>query len=620
MKYNIVEFADAELRKYLDILGLTADIKLGLYSQIGSDYADSEEEDGYEIKLTGGKGYIAASNERSVLFGVYRLLHELGIRFIRPGNGGTYYPKSAKMTDLDISSRAAKKYRVMCIEGAVSVEDVLDMIEWLPKVGFNGYYIQFSDAFIFFDRWYSHRNNPIKSPEPIDYDTCRGFVRRITEEAKRRGILVHRMGHGWTCDPFGVENHGWDPVPNEEIPDSYREICAMVGGKREVWRNMPVASQLCFSNSYVVETMSEAVVRYFEENPDTDAVHFWLGDYYNNYCECPECAKYRPADMYVRIVNSITDKMAERGINKKIFIINGYNLGYPPISERIRHPDMAVLTFAPISRTFSASFPEGFKICQPPVYKSNSFDLPRSVEENLAYLYKWEEIFEGDVIDFDYHLMWDHILDAGGEGIAKIIHKDIKNFSSLGICGYISCQLQRNAFPTSIAMTTMAKTLWDTECDFDEIRRELYGASFGEEWVEELCSYFSTLSLGFDIGALRSQSKISPDLRRENICVSIDKMEKFLPVIEQNLSAENPCHRESWELLYLHNKIYHTLGLSILAHIDGDPDRSEELRQRSAMIVWENEDKLKCVLDSQYYELMTKLEINLDGEVAFYDT
>ena len=107
--------------------------------------------------------------------------------------------------------------------------------------------------------------------------------------------------------------------------------------------------------------------------------------------------------------------------------------------------------------------------------------LPIFVDENLSYLCEWENFFDGDTIDFDYHLMWDHILDAGGEGIARVIHDDIINFESLGMNGYISCQLQRNAFPTSVAMTVMGKTLWSSKTDFDATRKKLYANSFGEE-------------------------------------------------------------------------------------------------------------------------------------------
>ena len=95
----------------------------------------------------------------------------------------------------------------MCIEGVVSLENVLDMIDWMPKVGYNGYYIQFEDAYAFFDRWYS-RESTVKEPEYFDHAMAEKYVDIIEKAVKDRGLLLMRMGHGWTCNPFGIVTNG----------------------------------------------------------------------------------------------------------------------------------------------------------------------------------------------------------------------------------------------------------------------------------------------------------------------------------------------------------------------------------------------------------------------------
>ena len=50
--------------------------------------ADPRLDDAYRIDFRDGAGEIVGSNERSVLFGVYRLLHELGCTWVRPGRDG----------------------------------------------------------------------------------------------------------------------------------------------------------------------------------------------------------------------------------------------------------------------------------------------------------------------------------------------------------------------------------------------------------------------------------------------------------------------------------------------------------------------------------------------------
>lgn len=619
-KTSVIAFAREELSRYLDILGLRAEIALGLLADFGlmAELKDPVQDDAVAIRVSSGKGYVAGSNERSVLIGVYRLLEAWGIRWIRPGKNGTYYPPNASVQDLDIFEIADNRHRTMCIEGAVSLENVLDMIEWLPKVGFNGYYIQFNDAFIFFDRWYGHRGSTVKQPEPFSYEKAREYVSIMIREIKRRGLMLHRMGHGWTCDPFGIENHGWDPMDPATIPQDYLDLCAQINGERKLWKDRPMSTQLCYSNPVVRKTMVQGVLDYIRDNPETDVIHFWLGDYYNNTCECPACMAELYSEYPTMMLNEITTALVEQGLKTQIVFYNGYNLGWPPEKEKVLHTENTIMMFAPISRTFAESFPNGFPIKEIPPYEINNFSLPRSVDENLAYLYQWEQIYDGDAIDFDYHLMWDHILDAGGEGIARIIHEDIKNFPSLGLCGFISCQLQRNAFPTSIAMTTMAKTLWNRQADFEQIRRDLYAANFGEAAADQLCAYFASLSRGFDIGAIRSQRPVEREGFIRDLTQTLADMDAFAPVIARNRqTAEAPCHREAWELLALHREIYYVLGQSILAHLTGDPQKSEQLRLQSVQMAWENEDKLQSVLDCLYYSDMTRTRINLDGPVPF---
>ena len=616
---SVIAFAREELQKYLQLLDISANLTLGLFHDFGlqADVRDPVLDDAIAISVKDRKGYIAGCNGRSVLMGVYRLLEQWGIRWVRPGPNGTYIPAAATVCDVQLLERPEKRHRTMCIEGAVSIENVLDMIEWLPKVGFNGYYIQFSDAFIFFDRWYSHRQSPVKEPEPFSYEKAREYVERMTDEIKKRGMLLQRMGHGWNCDPFGVENHGWDPVDPATVPQEYLDLCAMINGERKLWMNQPISTQLCYSNPKVRKTMVEGVLNYVKEHPEADFIHFWLGDYFNNTCECPNCTERVYSDFLVMMLNDITDELVRQGLSTQLGFINGYNASWPPGKERIRNTERTTLTFAPISRTFCESFPEGFQQKEIPPYELNNFDLPRSVDENLAYLYQWEQCYDGDVMNFDYYLMWDHILDAGGEGIARVIHQDIRNFKSLGVSSFISCQLQRNAFPTSIAMTTMAKTLWNSAVEFDSIRRDLYAAAFGEDAADALCEYFGTLSAGFDIGAIRSQRPVDRAECKSLLSKALEAMEQFRPVIEAHLQVENPCHRTSWEHLEIHRQIYTILGQSILASMSGDPEAGEALRLQSVRLAWENEDKVQPVLDCLYYEDMTRTRINLDGPMPF---
>ncbi|MBQ4107975.1 MAG: DUF4838 domain-containing protein [Clostridia bacterium] len=618
MKYDVIGFAKNELDKYLEKLGISADIELCVQPTLGG--VDKPiYDDAIEICVTNKKGHIFGSNERSVLIGVYRLLEEWGIRWVRPGKNGTYYPKKCVAHDVSITEKASKRHRTMCIEGAVSLENVLDMVEWLPKAGFNGYFIQFDNAFIFFERWYSHAKNPFRDAEPFDAEKSREYVKIISDEVKKRGLMLHRMGHCWTCNPFGVICNGWDEVAPEDIPDSYIEICALVGGKRDVWKNKPLTTQLCYSKPNVRETIADAVVDYVKSNPETDVIHFWLGDYFNNYCECDECAKKTVSDHYVTMVNEITAKMEAEGLDTTVIFDCGYNTALPPIKEKLTHPQKTMLMFAPISRTFAESFPDSFKLTEATKFAHNEFTNPRSVDENLAYLCEWEKYYTGDAVDFDYHLMWDHILDAGGEGIARVIYDDIRNFENLGMNGFISCQLQRNTFPTSIAMTVMGKTLWNNDTDFDKVRRELYAASFGEDMADKMCEYFATLSRGFDIGCIRAQKPYDKDIFKTDVQNALKAMEEMKPIAKAHLSESDPCRHECWKFVLLNIELYSIIGEAILVRLDGDIEQSKEMVKSAAQIAFEKEDELQVALDCNFFEHMTRTRITPEKAIEFKD-
>jgi hypothetical protein len=53
----------------------------------------------------------------------------------------------------------------------------------------NCYFNQFRIPFTFFDRWYSHQNNPGMEAVPVSPDEAAGMVRNHIGEIKKRGML-----------------------------------------------------------------------------------------------------------------------------------------------------------------------------------------------------------------------------------------------------------------------------------------------------------------------------------------------------------------------------------------------------------------------------------------------
>ena len=609
MNTTVINFAKEELQKYLKQLGIPADISLGLFEDynVKMELEDPELDDAYVIDVHNNIGFIAGSNERSVLFGVYRLLEEWGMTWVRPGINGDHFPENPHSPDLKIREKAWKRHRTMCIEGAISFENILDMVDWLPKVAMNGYFIQFEDALTFFQRWYRHLANPYVEGKSLTQEEITDFMNVLVKEIKKRGLMLHRKGHGWHNLAFGIsEDPEFQPKP-EEIPREYLDLCAMVDGKRQLTFNNPFLTQLCYSNPKVINKIADAVTEYALKNPEVDYIHFWLSDHLNNTCECEECIKKICSDHYLNIVNEITDRFVEKGIKSKIVPLIYLDAIYVPKETELRNPQCVLLGYAPITRTFANTFPETFRRTEAPEYKINSFKKPLDIDENLSHLYTWQQKYGGEYVDFDYHLMWDFMLDAGGEGMAKVLYTDISHFDGLGLDGYISCQLNRNAFPTSVAMTEMAKLLWNKNADFDEVRTNLYKGMFGKRNVDKEKEYFALLSEKFDLGVLKGEKECKDiPAFKQGIIDALTAMEEFEKIIDANVIRYDPCEHDSWVYLKHHKVIYSLFGKAIVARLEGDDELCDKLMAESFDYAFKNEDVLKPVLDCYFLQRTLK--------------
>lgn len=554
--------------------------------------ADREFDDAVCIHVDRKGGIIAGSNPRSVLLAVYRYLHELGCRWVRPGPDGEFVPRRDPSDLLaDVSEAASYRHRGICIEGAVSREHVLDIIDWAPKAGFNAYFTQFREAHTFFDRWYS--NQP--DAKPFTIEDARAILRVVVQEIEKRDLLYHAVGHGWTCEPFGVAGLGWDQ--RETATPEVAKYLALVNGKRDFWGGVPLNTNLCYSNPEVRRIIVNEIASYSQTHPEIDLLHFWLADGSNNQCECEECSKARPADFYVKMLNELDDELTARGLPTRIVFLIYVDLLWPPEVETIRNPDRFVLMFAPITRTYLKTFSPESDLPEIPPYQRNRLDFPRSVEMNVAFLKSWQAIFGGDSFDFDYHFMWHHYKDPGYLQVAEVLHGDCQQLSGIGLNGLVSCQVQRAFFPHGLGMNVMGWTLWDKARDFGKMAKDYFRAAFGPDG-EKALEYMRNLSASFVPVFALDESELGREEQTQAISAARDAIDAFRPVVRQNMGADNPCHATSWKLLDCHADIWVELADALEARVYGDGQRAWEKWERVKTILQDNKNLLDPVLDT----------------------
>ena len=609
-KNETVRFAYSELCRYLKLADETLLIKecveeafseCGNKLWVGIDSSfekhlpcvdDKELDDGIYINVKNGAGIITGTNPRSVLIAVYRFLKELGFDWVRPGEDGEMIPEAVPSSyEINICEAASYRHRAVCIEGSVSYEHVRNVIDWVPKASMNGYYIQFRVPYTFFERWYNHRDNPRLEPEGITYEDVAAIMRRLEEEISLRDLMYHTVGHGWTCEPFGIRGLGWDKV-EDDIPDSIREKLALVDGKRELWGGVPLNTSLCYSNPEVRELMSNAVFEYCVAHPEANYVHVWLADGANNNCECEECKKLMPSDYYVMILNDIDRKLTEAGIKTKVVFLMYLDLLWVFKEGEIKNRDRFLMMFAPITRSYTkcfTDFDETEKVELAP-YVRNKLQLPQRVEENVAYLRSWQEKFGGDSVDFDYHLMWDHVYDPGYYRCAEVMHGDVCGLDKIGLNGFISCQLQRASLPTGLPMTMMAKGLWDKTSDFEAEAEKHFASAFGKDG-EKAREYLKTLSELFMPQFMRGELGKKSEEAVESYRKIDGYVKNFIPVIEENMAATCGNVRRSWEYLMLHSKLLAPYADMLISAASGDEkqmlEKSRKLFECAREIEWD---------------------------------
>lgn len=615
---NTVGFAAEELVRYLKLADDT--LSFEVFSQekaetskkevlwIGTASFFSPEETGLKeadlddsilisTKKTGG--IIAGTNPRSVLIAAYRLLKELGFRWVRPGKDGERIPeKKFRSFDVSVSESASYRNRGICAEGAVSFETVSDMIDYLPKAGLNSWFFEGFEPMMLFRRWYNHKSNPYLEGEYKSAEEIRENEAIFIRELEKRGIISHKVGHGWTCEPFGMDSSKRTPCEQKDLPKSTLSCLPLINGRRQVFQDVPLLTNLCYSKKEVRKRMTDAVVSYCRTHPDVSVVHFWLADGSNNHCECAECQKKLPSDWYVLLLNEIDEALTKERLCTKIAFLIYMDLLWAPEEYRIKNPDRFILMFAPFTREYGRSYSDYQDTdVRLPGYCRNRLDFDPSLAAYLARLKNWQRIFKGDSFVFDYHLMYAHFNDPGNEKSAANIFNDMQSLRQIGIDGMISCQLLRGSFPTALPLHMMAEALWNRSADKEEAEKDYFLSAYGEDGLK-VRAYLSAISEMFRLyegpshgrGA-RIEGKLCEDSEKIKALVN-----GFQDTVSRHSRKNTACSPE-WELLSFHGEYVIRLAEALRLTEEKDYEKAKEEIGKLIDYLNRNETKIYRAID-----------------------
>lgn len=580
--HNTCCFAANELTAYLNRMGRPA-LSYELRVEDLSAYslpapADPQLDDQYVIDVQETHQRILGNNPRSLLLGVYRYLTLIGCRFLRPGREHEIVPTLTRVSDYYAQEvhAASLRHRGACIEGADSIENLLDFIDWSPKVGFNSFFVQFEYPFLFMNRWYAHVNNPLLTPVPWTMEDTARIMPVLDEAMAERGLLKHAVGHGWVNKVLDEQAPGWQ-AHAETLPEEQQALIAQVNGVRGPFPGVATyTTNLCMTNPRAVQGLIDQVTAYVKAHPDTDYLHVWLADESNNSCECEHCRTMRPSDHYVAMLNQLDRQLTAMGSSVRIVLLLYVDLLWPPLQNRIENPDRFVLMFAPITRTFETSFSDCSPLQPVPEFTLNHLQFPKEIEINLSFLREWQKAAPCDSFIYDYPLGRAHYGDPAYMHIARLIYRDLQANRSMGLNGINSCQELRAAFPNALPDYVMARTSTDLSLTFEEIAAEYYEAAYGADGQRLLLLMDQVSSLFSPDYLIGIGDRLNPALaeRMRQVPALLDQIDELCRI---HTPVQFASQAHMWRELAFFTEYTRSLARMTALLADGHPQEAQTL-------------------------------------------
>ena len=538
-----VDFAAEELKKYLgmmmpdcdgiDIAYGSADtgLRLGLMSDLGLDTSEAEDiflDDILHVDVDDkGNGVLAGSNPRSVLLAVYRYLQENGCRWLFPGVDGELIPIK-EIGAVYYHKMADCRFRGQCNEGAEFQSNMLEVIDFCPKIGLNVFMIEFFNPRWYYDAYYNHIYNPAREKEPISDETVLQWKRQCEAEIEKRGLQLHDIGHGWTAEPFATDTR--ENVVIDEATaytDEMRPYIAMTNGRRGLFQPNPhpYNTNICMSNPKAREIANRAVVDYAQKHRNVDYLHVWLADCWNNHCECDACRRKTPSDWYVMMMNELDEMLTAAGLHTRIVFICYVDTSWPPIEARLNNPRRFTLLVAPITRDYTVAVREDIEGVTYPPYKRNENELFKDGNQYVKVGFDWQKRCSVSAMLYEYHFYVHQYFDPGVLRFARVVYDDIIRYKKHGYQGLINDCSQRSYWPNGFAFYLYGQVLFDTSLQFEDLLADYFSHAYGADW-REVVAIFEKIGKAVDrdyISGKRSADR------------SID--ERYNPAVAKELAA-----------------------------------------------------------------------------------
>lgn len=423
--------ADLKIKNTKDILS-GKNIYIGYSNAINSLKISAKTlgKEGFTIQSQSGNLVLLGYDDIGTQFAVYTFLEDhLGIRWLWPGELGEVVPinRTIRIGEINESQRPDYKWRNLGPDGAL----------WGATTG------------------------------PTEMH-ARELVMGLSEKHQAE-VRLWEKRNKWGGMKISGGHSLSDAFPGAKYAKTHPEYYALVKGKRDVPGtnyDHKHGCQPCTSNPEVVRIAGEWAAKFFDENPDYDAVNMSMNDS-GGFCECENCKALdasfngeRPSknssitDRIYTYINQIAEKVQKTHPDKYIVCFAYGNYKLPP--KKIILNPMVIPQYTLWSAYMHAN--------------------PELKESNMKNIKIWKDASNKMGI-------YEYYINGSWPGLPRVavslFAENIKELYKMGVDLYQTQSGDEFAI-NGINYYVAGKLLWNTSLDQQKILDDFYEKGFGK--------------------------------------------------------------------------------------------------------------------------------------------
>lgn len=424
--------------------------------------------DGFVSGVCAGVCYVAACEERGILYGVYDLLEcKYGVIFAGPGMEYLPEVRSVSLRGRPAVHNPALSMRFIGFHAFDDAATLPGIFDWMAKRKFNGL------------QMFAHH-----------YMENREVVR--IEAAKKRGLRLDIGAHS-----------AFFFLPPEKYLDSHPEYYAKnAQGKPK---------QLCYSHFGAADALAGRVNTFLNENPEVAVVGLWPEDGFVE-CSCRNCAGKNLARLVYEFVSRAAESIAGRHPAVLINHLAYLNSTCPPGGVAPLH-DKVLVNFCDYwDRTINHPVCDYRHGCKPLKNDQECEEYRRTAarfrdhKEICEEMAAWRKLTKHPTV-FSYYsdlIMKQRLLT----NVAKSIQQDMRYLHALGYEGFVDCCCHPHEWMAMAwNLFALSEFSWDFEMEYDEVLERFCRGVFGKHGVRDAQRFYELLDefenepclLGFNV-------------------------------------------------------------------------------------------------------------------------